>query len=123
MTDESSNTTPSPKARARGLRRSASDAENKLWFYLKNRQLGGAETWRQVPYGPYYLDFYRYEAFLVVEIDGSQHFELANAKRDEARTEYLEGRGLRVIRFNNLEVLQETQAVLSVIFEALTPSP
>jgi len=56
---------------------------------------------------------------LVIEVDGGQHYEAGASQRDEARTKYIEARGLRVIRFNNLEALQETDGVFDVILSAL----
>ena len=71
------------------------------------------------------LDFYCDELKLVVEVDGSQHL-LGQAAKDVARTRYLESRGLRVIRFTNVEVLKETEGVVESIWDeverALTPA-
>jgi very-short-patch-repair endonuclease len=99
------------------------DAELRLWYTLRRHGLNGYKFRRQHPVGPYILDFYCPQAGLVIEVDGGQHFEPALATRDAARTRYLERTGLRVLRFTNLEVLQQTDAVLSVILEALNPSP
>jgi len=79
---------------------------------------------RQHPFGPYILDFYCAKARLVVEVDGGQHLESETLSRDAERSRYLERHGLRVLRFNNLETMLETYAVLNVILEALArPSP
>jgi len=90
---------------------------------LRNRRLGGYKFRRQEPIGPFVVDFFCYEARVVIEVDGAQHFEAANAARDKARSAYLEALGLRVLRFNNREVLTETEAVAETILRALTRSP
>ena len=100
------------------------DAEARLWYNLRRHDLGGYKFRRQHPFGRYILDFYCPQAKLVIEIDGGQHFEAENVILDVKRTHYLEEHGLKVLRFANLEVLQETDSVLGVIYEALgNPSP
>jgi very-short-patch-repair endonuclease len=89
--------------RARALRREATDAEARLWHALRARRLGGWRWRRQVPKGPFILDFFYAEAGLVLELDGGQHND--QAVYDARRTAYLESLGLRVIRFWNGEVL------------------
>lgn len=86
------------------------DAERKLWRRLCNRQMGGAKFRRQVPVGPYVVDFLCIEARLVIEIDGGQH-----AEDGEKRTRYLQQYGYRVIRFWNNEVLGNLDGVLTRI--------
>jgi very-short-patch-repair endonuclease len=108
----------------RRLRMDSTDAEQLLWRLLRGRQAGGAKFRRQHEHGPYILDFFCAEYALCVEVDGSQHLSPEGLVRDEARTEYLEGKGIRVMRFDNRQVLVETEAVLSAIWEVLgTPSP
>ena len=106
-------------ANARQLRKDSSDAERRLWAHLRRHALEGLKFRRQHPFGPYILDFYCPSAKLVIEVDGSQHYEPGASQRDEARTKYLESRGLRVIRFNNVEALLQTEAVFDVILSAL----
>jgi len=107
---------------ARNLRKQQTDAESRMWFLLRDRRLADKKFRRQHPIPPYIVDFYCHEANLVVEIDGGQHAE--NRRRDEKRTEFLRKKGLRVIRFWNNEVLQQTESVLQVIWDALQePSP
>ena len=109
--------------RSRRLRRDSTDAERLLWRSLRSRQLG-AKFRRQHEFGPYILDFVCVERGLVVEVDGSQHLEPDGIRRDEVRTEFLRGRGLRVVRFTDREVLLELPAVLEAIRQAIDqPSP
>ena len=110
--------------RCRILRKSNTSAEALLWRLLRSRQVSGAKFRRQHQFGSYILDFYCPECRLVVEVDGGQHALPENTARDAQRTQYLESRGIRVLRFTNLEVLQETEAVLTGIWEEVDkPSP
>ncbi|MBI3764933.1 MAG: endonuclease domain-containing protein, partial [Ignavibacteriales bacterium] len=88
--------------RARKLRREMTDAERKLWRYLRNDQLE-TKIRRQVPIGSYVLDFYCPKAKLCIEIDGSQHFEDEGLKRDQVRDNYLTERGIDVLRISNYD--------------------
>lgn len=107
--------------RARRLRNGATQAERHLWRYLQNRQLGGFRFTRQKQIGPYFADFLCRERRLVVELDGSQHEERADA--DARRTAYLEGEGYTVLRFWNDEATDDTDRVLARILAALEPLP
>ena len=115
------------KTNVRTLRREMTDAEARLWYALRRHGMASLKFRRQHPFGRYILDFYCPEGRLVIEIDGGQHFEAENASRDESRTRFLETHGLRVMRFTNLEVLNETGSVLDSILLALRgsedPSP
>ncbi|MDB5967954.1 MAG: hypothetical protein JWQ90_404 [Hydrocarboniphaga sp.] len=102
------------------LRRRMTDAEQRLWRHLKLRQLLGFKFRRQVPVGAYIADFACLEAMLIVELDGGQHLDNAH---DEMRTQYLQARGFRVLRFWNDQVFKETNAVLEVIAASLRPHP
>jgi adenine-specific DNA-methyltransferase len=104
-------------ASARTLRMSSTDAERRLWYYLRNRQLSGYRFRRQVPLGRYVVDFVCLRARLIVELDGGQHTE--SMIEDLERTRYLARGGFRVVRFWNDEVLLQTEAVLESILEAL----
>ena len=73
---------------------------------------------RQYIIGNYIVDFYCHKAKLVVELDGSQHYEPEEAEKDRIRTEHLQSLGLRVIRFTNLEVQRQFSAVCETIHAA-----
>ena len=98
---------------ARRLRRDSTDAERTLWLQLRDRRLEGWKFRRQVSIDPYIVDFLCLDAKLVIEVDGGQHDE--NRAKDEVRTRFLEGFGLRVIRFWNNEVLGNLEGVLERI--------
>jgi very-short-patch-repair endonuclease len=110
---------------ARQMRHEPSLAEAKLWRELKSRRFGGWKFRRQHVAGAYILDFYCAAARLAVELDGGQHGEDAGRAHDAARTLALERAGVRVLRFWNDLVLQQTSDVLEQIEMALlkTPSP
>ena len=105
---------------AQALRHRATEAETRLWFHLRNRALDGYKFRRQVPIGRFVVDFFCRDALLVVEVDGSQHFEPGAAAQDAERTAYLRSLGLHVLRFDNRQVLTETEAVLETILLTLT---
>ncbi len=79
------------------------DAEVKLWQQLRMRQVAGVKFLRQRPIGNYIVDFYTPEAKLVIEVDGGQHFEEEGLEYDDVRDAFLEGHGLKVIRFSNVD--------------------
>ncbi|MBB2971063.1 endonuclease domain-containing protein [Mesorhizobium sp. RMAD-H1] len=102
--------------RARSLRKQDNDAERKLWQALKDRRLNGYKFVRQFPIGPYYADFVCRESKLVVEVDGSQH---AESEYDRRRDIFMKKEGYAVIRFWNVDVLNNSNAVLETIVAAL----
>lgn len=108
--------------RARALRQSPTTAEQLLWRHLRNRQLAGAKFRRQHPLGPYILDFVCLEHGLVVEVDGGQHADPQAQAYDQQRSAWLQQQGLRVLRFWNHEVVQQTNEVLAHVLQALTPA-
>ena len=108
--------------RARELRQDMPDAEQKLWQHLRNRQLSGHKFRRQHDIEHYIADFACTEALLIVELDGGQHADQADY--DERRSQHLQARGYRVLRFWNNDVLTNIESVLEVILEGLaSPAP
>lgn len=93
------------------LRQNMTEAEARLWAHVRGRRLSDLKLRRQVPIGPYVVDFLCVEQRLIVEVDGSQHDEVVDA----TRTASLEKSGYRVIRFWNADVLARTQDVLATI--------
>ena len=100
---------------AKQLRTNLTECERLLWRRLRNRQLSGFKFRRQHPLPPYVLDFYCAELMLVVELDGGQHYDEAGLEKDRLRTDYLERQDLRMLRFSNLDVLQNLEGVLAEI--------
>jgi very-short-patch-repair endonuclease len=102
--------------RRKDLRNNSTPQEILLWLKLKNSQLG-FKFRRQHSIGGYIADFYCPTKKLVIEIDGSQHF--VNQEYDENRSKYLEGLGIKVIRFWNNEINVNIDAVVDKIMSEL----
>src|SRR5271167_3227267 len=100
------------RSRARAMRGSPTDAERSLWRLLRDRRLNGLKFRRQVPVGPYIVDFLCVGARLIVEADGSQHAENG---RDKARDAYLARERWKVLRFWNYDVMRNRESVLDTI--------
>ncbi|MBI3715952.1 MAG: endonuclease domain-containing protein [Betaproteobacteria bacterium] len=117
------------KPLARQLRSNMTDAEQKLWFHLRRKQMCNVQFYRQRPIGEFIVDFYAPSKKLVIEVDGVQHLEANNMQADVRRTAFLESLGLRVMRFDNLQILQHLTDVLEMIHryiadrKSLQPSP
>jgi very-short-patch-repair endonuclease len=111
---------PVTLARARSLRREATQAESKLWQYLRNRQLNNFKFARQEPIGPYIADFVCRAEKLVIEIDGATHDTPEEQAHDAVRTAFLMREGYRVIRFRNEDVFGDLDPVLEEIVRNLS---
>jgi very-short-patch-repair endonuclease len=107
--------------RARQLRKNATDAENRMWYFLRNRRLNGLKFNRQYIIEPYIVDFVCRDKNLIIEIDGAQHAE--NIEYDLERTSFLKSNGYKVLRFWNNEVMHNINAVLELILSSSEPSP
>ena len=105
---------------AKQLRSNMTDAEKLLWYRLRAHRFIRAKFKRQQPLGNYIVDFVCFEAKLVIEVDGGQHFDNT---QDMQRDEWLRGQGFEVMRFWNNEVLGQTESVMEKILQVLTPSP
>jgi very-short-patch-repair endonuclease len=101
------------KSKARELRKNMTKPEKILWSHIRRRKQHGMYFRRQHPYGIYILDFYCFEANLVIEIDGLIH--LSRRDYDIERTKYLESTGLKVIRFKNKDIENRIEWVLEKI--------
>lgn len=101
------------------MRREPSDAERRLWSRLRDRQLGGYKFRRQVPVHGYIVDFACIETRMIVEVDGSQHFEPEAEKLDRHRDAELLRVGWRTIRFQADVVVKRTEDVLKTILAEL----
>ena len=106
-------------AQARALRKLQTDAEAILWSRLRNRQMAGRKFRRQVPLLGYVADFASLDAKVIIELDGGQHAEQAEA--DEKRTRALEAVGFLVVRFWNADVFTNLEGVMETIRATLKP--
>ena len=101
----------------RQLRRQLTPQERRLWYLLRDRRFARFKFRRQHPVGPYILDFACCHVHLAIELDGGQHDERAGY--DARRTAWLRLQGWRVLRFWNNELMENEEAVLARILEAL----
>ncbi|WP_354066439.1 endonuclease domain-containing protein [Devosia sp. 2618] len=116
--DEGAKERPSPRLQkfARDMRHQPTEAEQKLWLLLRNRRFANHKFRRQVPIGSYIADFVCYASKLIVEADGSQH---AENTRDETRDAELTGRGFRLLRIWNSDILSAPDTVLDAVWHAI----
>ncbi len=116
------------KENRKKLRNGLTPAEAKLWSLLKSSQLENRKFRRQHSVGPYVLDFYCPSEKLCIELDGAAHFTDGGYEYDMARTEYFEALHIRVMRFENKDIFENTEGVLEEIrkhfsSEQTTPAP
>ena len=101
------------KTLSQELRKNQTKEEHLLWHnFLKKYPL---RCRRQYVIGNYIVDFYCHGAHLVVELDGSQHYDPLEAEYDRVRTAYLKSLGIDVLRFSNLDVTRRFAAVCEMI--------
>ena len=106
---------------ARLLRKISSDAEQRFWLHVRDRRLAGYKFRRQVPIGPYVVDFFCESAGLIVELDGGQHAE--QRRYDERRDAFLREQGYSVLRIWNNDVMENMDGVLSVVLREISKRP
>ncbi len=105
--------------KCRFLRKNQTDAERKLWLLLRNRQLAKVKFRRQFPIDKYILDFYSPEYKLGIDADGGQHYSDEGEVKDELRAGKLAGYGIQILRFNNLDILNNSEGVYGVILKTI----
>ena len=104
---------PNLTPNARTLRKNMTKEERHLWYdFLRGYHV---RFLRQKVIDRYIVDFYCHDARLVVELDGSQHFDPDNIQQDRLRTMQLESRNLKVIRIPNNEVNRNFRVVCEYI--------
>ena len=102
---------------AKRLRKNMTKEERHLWYdYLKTLPV---TVHRQKVLGNYIADFYIAAAKLVIELDGSQHYEEMGRQKDEIRDAYLESIGCRVLRYSNADVSNRFRSVCEDIYNHL----
>ncbi|MER9583763.1 endonuclease domain-containing protein [Mesorhizobium sp. M0276] len=104
---------------AKSMRRVMTDAELKLWNELRAHRLMGLSFRRQVPIGPYIVDFACSDKKLIIEVDGSQHADAEHFERDSERSAYLKSSGWTILRFWNDDVIRDIDNVCQhIVIEA-----
>ena len=105
---------------AKQLRKEMTKEERHLWYdFLRTHPVRFS---RQKVLGKYIADFYSAEAKLVIELDGSQHYEDSNVVKDAERSAFLEGYGLTIIRIPNNEITRNFRGVCEYIDTAVRQS-
>jgi adenine-specific DNA-methyltransferase len=110
---------PKQTAIARTLRKHDTWAEKLVWSWLRDRRFSAYKFRRQHSFGPYILDFFCVEAFVDIELDGSQHGYPARRVTDTQRDAWLEARGVKVLRYWNSRLRREKQAIRDAIWRTL----
>jgi very-short-patch-repair endonuclease len=110
--------TDTQRVRGRELRQRMTSAESMLWRSLRNRGTG-PKFRRQVPIGPYIVDFLCIEGYLVIELDGAPHDDPEQKAYDERRDAWLQSEGWRVLRFSNALVIGGGNIILAEIAKAI----
>ncbi|MGN0980738.1 MAG: endonuclease domain-containing protein [Candidatus Avoscillospira sp.] len=105
------------RGNAQRLRREMTKEERRLWFDCFKQMEETVK--RQHVMGQYIVDFYCAAAKLVIELDGSQHYEEEGKQKDRKRDQYLEGLGLLVKRYSNSDINQRFSAVCEDIYETI----
>ncbi|WP_374663144.1 endonuclease domain-containing protein [Acinetobacter sp.] len=104
------------KQASRDLRNNMTEAEKFLWSRIRGKQILGLQFYRQKPILNFIVDFYSPAVNLVIECDGSQHYTDDGLDADRVRDEALAQLGLTVLRFDNLQILNEIDVVLEAIY-------
>jgi very-short-patch-repair endonuclease len=113
--------TPLSPSLPRRMRQQLTPHEVKLWNWLREGPgLQGYHFRRQVAVGRFIADFACLKARLIVELDGGQHGLSAHQAKDQARDQYLEQQGFKILRFWNHEIDREKQSVMDTVHAALT---
>ena len=107
------------KQASRDLRNNMTEAEKLLWSRLRNKQILGVQFYRQKPILNYIVDFYCPAANVVVECDGSQHYTIEGLEADRIRDEALSQLGLKVLRFDNGQVMGRIDDVVEVVYQVV----
>ena len=115
MVKQQINNRPELKEIRKQLRNNSTSAEASLWIFLKGKQLENRKFRRQFSVGNYVLDFYCPAEKIAVELDGAGHFTDAGYQRDQDRDAYLASLGIKVLRFENVEVFKALESVLDQI--------
>ncbi len=102
--------------RAKHLRNNLTKPEDVLWYHLRDRRFIDLKFRRQVPIKKYIADFICFEKKIIIELDGSQHFEEKAVQYDKKRDDFFKSQGFRILRFYNSEIFNNLEGVLEVIF-------
>ena len=94
-------------------------AENRLWLQLRAGQFQNLNFRRQHGIGPYIVDFFCAEKRLAIEVDGDIHAFEGQIKKDKERENYLKNFGIKIIRYNNHDILTNIEEVMDDLFRRI----
>jgi type I restriction enzyme M protein len=115
---------PKLLANARELRKNQTKAEELLWLLLRDRKLNNLKFRRQHPLSVgFIIDFYCAKQKLGIEVDGGYHNNKEQQKRDTERTKIINKYGIKIIRFSNDNILNNTESILEEILRSALQSP
>ncbi|QDT63703.1 endonuclease domain-containing protein [Calycomorphotria hydatis] len=103
------------KQTARKLRKDSTGPERVLWQLLRDRRLEKLKFRRQVPFGPYIVDFICHGSLLIIELDGESHND--RGEDDKARQKWIEEQGYQVLRFSNDDILLDPEVIILEILK------
>ena len=101
------------------LRKNMTEAEKLLWSKLRRKQLKDSQFYRQRIIGNYIVDFYCPKTKLIVELDGGQHYNEGENRKDRIRDDYMKKLGMRILRVSDREVFENLNGVIERIYEDL----
>ena len=101
------------------LRKNMTDSELRLWSRIRRKQIHGLQFYRQSPIGNYIVDFYCPQAQLVLEVDRTQHTNGLMLRKDNYRDSYFKQQGIKILRFDNLQVLNQLDAVIEKVYRSI----
>ncbi|KPF74883.1 hypothetical protein IP78_13970 [Brevundimonas sp. AAP58] len=110
-------------AKARAMRKALTPAEARLWVALRRLRADGLHFRRQAPLRGYFLDFFCWSRGVVVEVDGGSHTSQNRARKDRVRDAVLAREGLQTLRFDNLAVRDQLDAVVAEVRAACLARP
>lgn len=108
---------------AKVLRKRSTKEERFLWRHLKSKQLEGLKFRRQQPIGNYIVDFVCFEKRIIIELDGGQHTNITEEKKDKIRDKWFKVQGFKVLRFWNNDVFKNMNGIFEVIIESCLNHP
>lgn len=107
---------------ARTLRREQTMGERILWRQIRAKRFHCLKFRRQVPIGPFIVDFLCVEKKLIIEVDGASHCGANARRKDQRREHFLRKQGFRILRFDDGSVIENGETVIKKIEEALGPN-
>ncbi len=101
------------------MRSNLTNTEQILWSRIRRKQLLNVQFYRQKAIGQFIVDFFAPKALVAIELDGSQHFQQGQQEEDMIRDDYLKKLNIKVLRFDNHQIIYSLEAVLEKIYKTI----